>query len=178
MGSTRSGPVVPPQPPKTRVTCPYGHEIKTRNAPGTQMPCSPCGQEGRKDVTITVPASLPAIRPEAQRGTPADLAVITRRKTGPQRWHCAGCLGSVVTPAPGEPPLGWLEIRAGVPSTPGGEGSQSVPELVVRACSAECLAKALPLVRDWLDGRPWQEPEPGPGGTVAALMRQAPRRHG
>jgi hypothetical protein len=70
--------------------------------------------------------------------------------------------------------LGWLEIRAGVP---GGDGSQSVHGLVVRTCPAECLAKAL-LLRDWPDGRPWQEPEPGPGGNVAALMRQAPRRHG
>ncbi len=61
---------------------------------------------------------------------------------------------------------------------PGGDGSQPVHELAVRACSAECLAKALPLVPDWLDRRPWQEPEPGPGGNVTALMRQAPRRHG
>lgn len=63
-------------------------------------------------------------RPEAQRGTPADLAVITHRKTGPEWWHCAGCLGSAITRAPGELPLGWLEIRAGVP---GGDGSHSAP---------------------------------------------------
>jgi hypothetical protein len=42
-GSKQSGPVVPPQPPKTRVRCPYGHEIRTRDAPGTQVPCSPRG---------------------------------------------------------------------------------------------------------------------------------------
>jgi hypothetical protein len=169
------GPVVPPQPSRIRVTCQFGHVIKTRMPPGTQLPCSPCGQEGRKDITVTVPAPLPAIRPETHQGTPGDIAVITRRKTGPERWHCAGCLGSVITPAPGEPPLGWIEVRAGVPTVDGG---QAVHELVARACSAECLAKTLPLVRDWLDGRPWQAPDPGPDGNVAALMRQAPRRRG
>jgi len=69
-GSKRSGPVVPPRPPKTRVRCPYGHEIRTRNAPGTQVPCSPRGQEGRKDVTVTVPAPLPVIRPRGPAGHP------------------------------------------------------------------------------------------------------------
>ncbi len=48
------------------------------------MLCTQCGQEGRKEVTVTVPAPLPAIRPEAQSRSPADLAVITRRKTGPE----------------------------------------------------------------------------------------------
>jgi hypothetical protein len=173
MNDKTRGPVLPPQPARTRVACPHGHVIKTRMPPGTQLHCSPCGQEGRKDVTVTVPAPLPAIRPEVFQGTPGDLAVITRRKTGPERWYCAGCLGSAVCPAPGEPPLGWLEVRAGVPAA---AGQAAVYELLARACSAEHLAKALPQIRERLGGRPWMPPEPGPNGTVAALMREVPAR--
>jgi hypothetical protein len=171
MSNTRRGPVIEQQPPKTRVTCRHGHVIKTRLPPGTQLPCSPCGQEGRHDVTVTVPAPLPALKPETRTGTPADLAVITRRKTGPERWHCAGCLGSAPCPAPGNPPLGWLEVRAGAESA---NGHPSDLASVARACSPECLARALPFIRDWLDGRPWQAPDPGPARNVAELLRQAP----
>jgi hypothetical protein len=51
-------------------------------------------------------------------------------------------------------------------------------ELAARACSAECLARVLPAVRERMDGRPWARPEPGPGGNVASIMRQAPARRG
>jgi hypothetical protein len=114
------GPVVPPQPPKTRITCRFGHVIKTRAAPGTCLPCPPCGQEGRKDVTVTVPPQLPAIRPEV-RPDPAGLDIILRRKSDQERWHCGCCLGSTLAPAPGEPPLGWLEVVAGPPGRDGGD---------------------------------------------------------
>jgi hypothetical protein len=57
---------------------------------------------------------------------------------------------------------GWIEARA--------DGA-----LLARACTAQCLAKLLPAMRDELSGRPWQAPEPGPGGPVAALMRETPR---
>ena len=139
----------------------HGHVLKTRNPPGTVMPCSPCGQEGRKDVTVTVPAPLPSVRP-ALPATPEGVAIIARRRTQPERWHCAGCLGSAPAPAPGEPPLAWIEIRAGVPSP---DQQAAVFELIVRACSATCRAKALPAIRERTGALPfWAEPEPGPGG--------------
>lgn len=129
------------------------------------MHCSPCGQEGRKGVTVTVPAPLPAIRPEVATGTPADLDIITRRKSGPERWWCGSCRGSAPTPAPGEPCYGWLSVYA--------DG-----QLLARACCAECLALLLPSVNDALDGKPWQRPEPAARGSVVSLMREAPRRRG
>jgi hypothetical protein len=166
------GPVVPVQPPRARVQCPFGHVIRTRLPPGTQIACSPCGQLGNHDITVTVPAPLPAIRPEVTPD-PAGVAVITRRKTGPQRWHCAGCRGSAPCPAPGEPPLGWMQVSVG---TPADDGLSSRLEITARACSAECLATVLPMIRERLDGKAWQPPDPGPAGTVAQLMRETPRR--
>lgn len=166
------GPVVPQLPPKQRVTCPHGHVMRTRNPPGTQMPCSPCGQEGRA-VTVTVPAPLPAIRPETFQGKPTDIAVLAQRKTGPERWYCAGCRGSIVCPAPGQPPLGWLQVQAGMLA-----GDSADLQILVRACSAEHLALVLPEIRDKLAGEPFMPPDtPGPHtGTTAALMRETPRR--
>ncbi len=140
--------------------------------PGTQLACTACGQGGQI-VTVTVPAPLPSIRPGIAP-TPAGVAVIARRRTGPERWHCAACLASVAVPAPGQPPLGWFALAAGV-----SEGIGSGLEQLARACSVECLARTLPLVADRMTGRPWQPPdEPGPARNVAELMRQVPARRG
>lgn len=110
---------------------------------------------------VTVPAPLPAVRPEPPP-TPAGLDLITRRKTGPARYVCSGCHGSTVPPALGEPAPGWLSLLADA-------------ELLARACSAECLAKVLPQVREKLADRPWAKPEPAMNGSIAALMREPPR---
>jgi hypothetical protein len=101
------------------------------------------------------------------------MAVIARRRTKAERWHCSGCLGSAPAPAPGEPPLGWLEVRAGVPSP---DERSAIFEIVTRACSATCLARVLPQVRERTDAMLWARPEPGPGGSVAALMSERPAR--
>jgi hypothetical protein len=167
------GPVIAQQPPRTRVACRFGHTIRTRQPPGTQMPCTQCNSEdNRPDITVTVPAPLPAIRPEVTPD-PAGVAVIARRKTGPQRWHCAGCRGSAPCPAPGEPPLGWMQVSVG---TAAEDGLSARLEITARACSAECLAKVLPMIREKLDGKAWQPADPGPAGTVAQLMRETPGR--
>lgn len=170
--SKSHGPVVPPQPPRAKVVCSHGHVIRTRMPPGTQMPCSPCGQEGRS-VTVTVPAPVPVIRPESYQGSPADMAVLTQRRTGPERWYCAGCRGSVVCPAPGKPPLGWLQVSAGMIM-----GDAADLQILVRACSAEHLAIVLPEIKEKLAGEPFMPPDmPGPHtGTTASLMRETPRR--
>lgn len=91
------------------------------------------------------PAGLPVVRPEPPP-TPAGLDLIIRRKTGPTRYVCSG----------------WLVLLADA-------------ELMARACSAECLAKVLPQVRETLADRPWAKPEPGPEANLAALMREPPR---
>ena len=67
-----------------------------------------------------------------------------------------------MAPAAGEPVPGWLTLLAD-------------RELMARACSAECLAKVLPQVKERLAERPWTPPEPGPGGSLAAVMREVPR---
>ena len=151
----------PQQAPRTVITCPWGHVTRTRNPPGQRMPCVRCSLEGRKDVLFTVPAPLPSIRPPVPP-TPEGIATIARRRTGPERYVCAGCHGSAVAPAAGEPVPGWLTLLAD-------------RELMARACSAECLAKVLPQVKERLAERPWTPPEPGPGGSLAAVMREVPR---
>ncbi len=106
------------------------------------------------------------------RPNPAGVDIVLRRRRDQERWHCGACLGSTLAPAPGEPPLGWLEIVAGVPAASGGAERQPV----VRACTVECLARLLPQVAGHLEGQPWQRPEPGPTGRVSALMREVPGR--
>jgi hypothetical protein len=111
---------------------------------------------------LTVPAPLPAVRPPLP-ASPEHLAVITARRTGPERWWCGACHGSAATPAPGEPVPGWIEVRA--------DGS-----VLARACTATCLAKLLPAMKDELSERPWTPPEhPEPRRIgLAALMRERP----
>jgi hypothetical protein len=97
------GPVVPSLPPRTVLTCRFGHQIRTRQPPGTQLHYSPCGQEGRQGVTVPTP--LPAVR-DPVPATPVGLDIIQRRRTGPARWWCGGCGGSAVIPerVPGDAP--------------------------------------------------------------------------
>ena len=167
------GPVVPPLPPKTKITCRRGHTSRTRLPAGSQIPCGVCGSEGHPDVTITVPAPLPSIRPEVTP-YPRGVDIVRRRRADRERWHCAGCLGSVTTPAPGEPPLGWVTASVGVPTR---DQRAAELELLIRVCSVECLAKSLPAMKDRLDGKLWARPEPGPGKNgLAAVMREMPRR--
>lgn len=162
--------------PRTKVQCVHGHTTRTRQPPGTRLACTPCGQEGRP-VIITVPlgpGSQPTLRPETP-ASPAGLALLARRRTGPPEVQCSGCHGSAgmsSPPADGEP-AGWLEIRAGVPDAP--EGRRS--ELVTRACSAECLAVVLPAVRARLAELPYAPPDrPSSAATIGALMREIPGR--
>jgi hypothetical protein len=56
----------PQLPPRVKAVCPFGHTTRTRQPEGTQMPCTPCGQEAGRTVMITVPAgpgNRPIIRP-------------------------------------------------------------------------------------------------------------------
>lgn len=88
------------------------------------------------------------------------------------RWICGGRLASVTVPVPGWPPFGWVAVRDGVPGTEWMELEQ-----LAQACSAECVARILVLVRERLIGMPWQPPdEPGPTQTVADLMYAPGRR--
>ncbi len=154
----------PQLPPRTTLTCPAdpAHKIRTRQPPGSVLQCTACGQLGRHGVNVTVPAPLPSIRPPVP-ATPEGMAVIQRRKTGPERYVCAGCHGSAAVPAAGEPVPGWLVLLAD-------------RELLARACSAECLARVLPQVREKLSERPWTPPEPGTTERIslASLMRERP----
>lgn len=109
---------------------------------------------------LTVPAPLPQLRPPVPP-TPAGIDLVTRRKTGPQRWWCGACHGSAVTPAAGEPVPGWIEVRA--------DGA-----LLAQACSVEHLAKLLPQIQDKLAGCPWSRPEPSANGDISRLMREVP----
>ena len=138
----------PQLPPRVVLTCPAdaSHKLRTRQPPGSVLLCTACGQQGRHGVTVTVPAPLPAVRAPLP-ASPEGLAVISRRKTAPERWYCSSCRGSAATPGPGEPVPGWLELRAD-------------SELLARACTEECLAKVLPEVQQRLAGRPWVAPEP------------------
>jgi hypothetical protein len=61
-------------------------------------------------MTVTVPAPLPAVRPLLP-ASPEGLAIISRRKTAPERWFCSSSRASA-TPVQGEPVPGWLELRA------------------------------------------------------------------
>ena len=153
----------PQLPPRTILTCPAdaSHTIRTRQPPGSVLICTACGQAGRHGVTVTVPAPLPAVRAPLP-ASPEGLAVISRRKTAPERWYCSSCRGSAATPAPGEPVPGWLELRA--------DG-----DLLARACTEECLARCLPEVQQRLAGRPWVAPEPPPGGNIRRLMAEVPK---
>ena len=142
------GPVLPQQPPRTVLTCPRNssHKIRTRQPPGSQLACTACGQEGVQGVMVTVKPQLPAIRP-ASPPTPAGIDMIMRRRTQPKRWWCAGCGGSTPAPGPGLPAAGWLEVRTGE-MLADHNGTRYV--LAVRACTPECLARALPQLKDWL----------------------------
>ncbi len=156
----------PQLPSRTILTCPVdaGHKIRTRQTPGSVLICTACGQAGRHGVTVTVSAPLPAVRPPLP-ASPEGLAVISRRKTAPERWYCSSCRGSAATPAPGEPVPGWQELRA-------------AGDLLARACTEECLARCLPEVQQRLAGRPWVAPEPPPGGNIRRLMAEVPKGQG
>jgi hypothetical protein len=149
-----------PMPPRAALTCPWGHVTRTRQPEGSQLACVRCSLEGRKQVMVTVTAQLPSVRPPLP-ATPEAIATITRRKTGPPRWYCSACQGSALCPEPGEPVPGWLEIRA--------DGT-----VLATACTPEHAALLLPRIRDELEARPWTPPDPGPGGSVAKLIREIP----
>ncbi len=153
----------PQLPPRTVLTCPVDavHKIRTRQPPGSVLQCTACGQEGRHGVNVTVPAPLPRIRPPVPP-TPEGMAIVQRRRTGPERWFCGSCRGSAVTPAAGEPVAGWLELRA--------DGG-----LMVRACTPECLATTLAEVKEKLAERPWTPPERlSQAGNIRQLMQERP----
>lgn len=168
------------KPPRVEVICPFGHRMRTRNAPGSQMPCTRCHQDAGRTVLVTVPqgpGNAPTIRPavEPPAPSPAHLAAVTRRRTGPATVACSGCHASVdlsVPPRPGEP-AGWLLVGAGNPDGPDDRKS----ELLARCCSAECLAVVLPAIRERLAELPYQPADrPSSARTVSALMREMPYR--
>ena len=103
----------PQLPPRVVLTCPANasHKIRTRQPPASVLLCTACGQSGRHGVTVTVPAPLPAVRPPLP-ASPEGLAIISRRKTAPERWCCSSCRGSAATPAPGLPVAGLVDIGA------------------------------------------------------------------
>ncbi len=164
-------------PPRVKVVCPFGHTTRTRQPEGTQMPCVPCNQEAGRTVMITVPAgpgNRPSIKPPEPPASPAGIAQIARRRTGPASVQCSGCHASVDLsnpPLAGEP-AGWVTLGAGVPDGPDGRKS----ELLARCCSAECVAVILPAVKARLADLPYAVPDrPSQAGSVSALMRERPR---
>jgi len=92
----------PQLPPRTVITCPVaGHEIRTRQPPGSVLPCTSCGQSGRHGVTVTVPAPLPAVQAPLP-ASPEGVAIISRRKTAPERCKevCRAPIGPGLWPGP------------------------------------------------------------------------------
>jgi hypothetical protein len=164
-------------PPRVAIMCPFGHRTRTRNPPGSQLPCVRCNQDSGRTVMITVPAgpdNSPTLRPPEPPPTPAALAQVTRRRTGPAQVQCSGCHATAELSVPlvaGEP-AGWLTLGAGTPDGPDGRKS----ELLARCCSAECLAVILPRVKERLAELPYQPPDrPSSARSVAALMSERPR---
>jgi hypothetical protein len=124
---------------------------------------------------VTVPAgpgNAPTFRPPEPPASPAGLAQITRRRTGPASVQCSGCHAVVDLSAPpveGEP-AGWVALIAGTPDGP------RPGELLARCCSAECVAVILPAVKARLAELPYAVPDrPSRAGTVRALMAERPR---
>lgn len=62
-------------PPRTRITCPAcGAVTRTRNPPGTSMPCVPCSQNHGRTTMLIVPGNQPTIRPPEPPPTPSGVA--------------------------------------------------------------------------------------------------------
>ena len=163
------------KPPRVQATCTFGHVTRTRNPPGTVIPCVRCNQESGRTVMVTVPAG-PGNRPTVPPPPlpPTGLAVISRKKTSSTAL-CSGChaLAPLSSPPrPGEP-AGWLAIIVGVPDAPAGREG----ELLARVCSAECAALVLPAVAERLSQLPVAVADRPPAArSISALMRERPGR--
>lgn len=171
-----NAPPAAPQPPRVRATCAFGHITKTRNPPGSVIPCVRCNTEGGKTVMVVVPegpGNRPLVPPPLPP-TPTGLVVISRKRTT-STVTCSGChaLAQVSSPRwPGEP-AGWLAIVVGVPDAPPGRET----ELLARTCSAECTALILPAVAERLSQLPVAVSDrPGNARSIPALMRERPGR--
>ena len=165
------------KPPRTKATCSFGHVTRTRNPPGTVIPCVRCNVENGRTVMVTVPegpGNRPVIPPPPLPPTPAGLAVINRKKTTSTA-QCSGChaLAPLSSPPrPGEP-AGWITMIAGVPDAPAGREG----ELLARVCSAECAALVLPAVAERLSQLPVALSDRPPAArSISALMRERPGR--
>jgi hypothetical protein len=101
--------VTAPQPPRVQATCSFGHVTRSRNPPGTVIPCVRCNVEHGRTVMVTVPTApgnRPMVPPPPLPPTPAGLAVISRKKTtstaqcsAAMRWHrCPARRGPVSRP--------------------------------------------------------------------------------
>lgn len=165
-----------PKPPRVQATCSFGHVTRSRNPPGTVLPCVRCNVEHGRTVMVTVPAgpgNRPTVAPPPLP-TPTGLAVINRKKTTSTA-QCSGCHALVQLSSPPQPgePAGWLTLIVGVPDAPSGRHG----ELLARACSAECVALVLPAVAQRLSQLPVAVADRPPGArSISALMRERPGR--
>ena len=165
------------KPPRVQATCNFGHVIRTRQPPGTQLPCTRCNVENGRTTMVVVPEGVgnrPTVAPPSLPPTPTGLAVIARKKTT-GTVSCSGCHAMTQLSSPPQPgePAGWLSLTVGVPDAPSGRHG----ELLARACSAECVALILPAVAERLAQLPVAVADRPPGArSISALMRERPGR--
>ena len=94
-----------PEPPRVKAICSFGHVTRTRNPPGSTMPCVRCNVEDNRTVMVTVPegpGNRPTVPPPPLPASPSALAVISRKRTS-TTVSCSGCHALASTSCPPPP---------------------------------------------------------------------------